>query len=101
MEELIEIRRYLDAMEAEMARAKLESGGMQARVFVENMGGEGPRQGRLMVMPVDVADACEVLDLELPSPVVETTLDRYTWLVWLLLGGFVLFGLIGTIIRFL
>ncbi len=67
---------FLDAGEAEIARAKLASGGIAAEVFVENFGGEGPRHGRLMVVEPDVGEACEVLGLPLPTRVTATTFDR-------------------------
>ncbi|MDH3306059.1 MAG: DUF2007 domain-containing protein [Acidimicrobiia bacterium] len=76
--ELVEVFMYLDAGEAEIARARLESGGIEAKVFVENLGGEGPRQGRLMVPADDVGEACDVLDLTVPAPIRTSALQRWT-----------------------
>jgi hypothetical protein len=85
MDDLVKIALYLSDAEAEIARAKLESGGMEAFVFVENLGGEGPRQGRLMVRPADVAEACEVLDLDRPTTRMNPLVDNAVVIIGLVL----------------
>lgn len=84
---------FLDAGEAEIARAKLASGGIAAEVFVENFGGEGPRHGRLMVAEPDVGEACEVLDLPVPERVTPTSFDRAAVPILIALVALALIGL--------
>ncbi|MBK5267767.1 MAG: hypothetical protein JJE47_10070 [Acidimicrobiia bacterium] len=96
MDDLVKIALYLSDTEAEIARAKLESGGMEAFVFVENLGGEGPRQGRLMVRPADVAEACEVLELDRPATRMNPLVDKSVVIIGLVLliaavAGFIYF----------
>lgn len=94
MDELVEVFVYLDAGEAEIARAQLESGGIGAKVFVENLGGEGPRQGRLMVPSANVVEACEVLGLVVPPPIRTSALQQYAVPLLLVL---VLIALVGAV----
>lgn len=96
MEDLVKIALYLSDVEAEIARAKLESGGVDAFVFVENLGGEGPRQGRLMVRPADVPEACEVLGLELPVQRMNPLVDKAVLVAGLVLLVLAIAGLILT-----
>ena len=92
MDDLVQIAVYLNDVEAEIAKAKLESGGMAVRMFVENMGGEGPRQGRLLVNPSDVDEACEVLGLETPSVGRPLVADKTVIAVGLVLVGLAVAG---------
>lgn len=94
MDDLVKIALYLSDAEAEIARAKLESGGMEAFVFVENLGGEGPRQGRLMVRPGDVNEACEVLELDVPTARMNPLVDRAVVLIGLVLLVLAVVGLL-------
>lgn len=66
-EGLKEIARYLSEGEAFVACGLLESAGIEATVFTESHGLEGPRHGRLMVANEDVLEACVTLDLVPPD----------------------------------
>jgi len=67
MEGLVQIAYYFDSMTAQIERAKLESAGIPAQVFVEDLAKQGPAQGRLMVPSSAVEEACELLEIELPG----------------------------------
>ena len=78
MEGLVQIAYYFDSTTAQIDRALLESAGIPAQVFVEDLGKQGPAQGRLMVPSTAVTDACEVLEIE-PPGVAPEPLNSRSW----------------------
>lgn len=99
MDDLVQIAVYLNDVEAEIAKASLVSGGMEVRMFVENIGGEGPRQGRLLVNPGDVNEACELLGLELPAVERPLVADKTVIAVGLVLVGLALAGWVVVLVQ--
>lgn len=76
-ENLIVVRRFRDLIEAELAKGKLESAGIDAFVADENIvrmdwlysnaiGGL-----RLMVKPEDADEACSILDQPIPAEITQ------------------------------
>lgn len=97
MEGLVQIAYYFDATTAQIARAKLESAGIPAEVFVEDLAKQGPAQGRLMVPASAVDEACELLDLDPPGSPPTPGADRN----WGLVIGIVLLVALAGLISFL
>ncbi len=99
MEGLVQIAYYFDSMTAQIERAKLESAGIPAQVFVEDLAKQGPAQGRLMVPASAVEDACELLEIEQPGERAGEAIGQN----WAVIIGIVLFiaalGLISVLLR--
>lgn len=97
MEGLVQIAHYFDSTTAQIDRALLESAGIPAEVFIEDLGKQGPSQGRLMVPSTAVEDACELLEIEPPGEVTREPIDRS----WGLTIGIVLLVAAAAIISLL
>ncbi len=99
MEGLVQIAEFFDSGTAEVERAVLESAGIPAIVFVDDLGRQGPARGRLMVPATAVEDACEVLDMKLPDEPMETPLDRNWGLVFGIVLAVALAGWVSLLLR--
>lgn len=99
MEGLIEIHEYLDVTEAELIKAKLISLGVSAEVFVNDLGRQGPRRGRLLVPAELVVEACEVLGLEVPVERTPGFFERNAALLFLILVAVAAAGVVTLFTR--
>lgn len=97
MEGLVQIAYYFDSTTAQIDRALLDSAGIPAEVFVEDLGRQGPSQGRLMVPSTAVDEACEVLEIDPPGVTPEPLSDKS----WGLTVGIVLLVAVAAVISLL
>ena len=99
MEGLVQIAYYFDSTTAQIERAKLESAGIPAEVFVEDLAKQGPAQGRLMVPASAVEEACLLLEIAEPGTPDPVQIGQN----WYVVIGIVLFiaaaGLISVLLR--
>jgi hypothetical protein len=99
MEGLVQIAYYFDSTTAQIERAKLESAGIPAQVFVEDLAKQGPAQGRLMVPASAVDEACEVLEIDRPGEESVQEIGQNWYVVIGIVLAIALAGIVSVMLR--